>query len=327
MIQDASRRRVQVARSVTIAGRATAVIISSRPARKTPAPRTARRTRASRRGSGSSPECRRCPARRPGSASDQSSGVTLESASRRSSQAPIAIGAMAMRTRVAETITSRNMDGDTVAGLTRRSRPIAAAASRPRAEPCGPGRAGDGSGPFQGPTGGTAGRRHAPATRSPGPSPVRRPIPPAASSRLPVRRRSAAGPPPVRRRCRHLPAALGDRQGVDSQDGHRGGGPRSFRDVTSRSGRAAVITDEPSTSGPGPVPATLVGGRLSGSSAACQQRRWSLAGPVTRPRAGRGGHPRGPGGSHGPGNSRGRRNILAGRVLTRRLRARRINAR
>ena len=38
MIHDASRRRVQSARSTTIAGRATAVIISSRPARNTPRP-------------------------------------------------------------------------------------------------------------------------------------------------------------------------------------------------------------------------------------------------------------------------------------------------
>ena len=36
MIQDASRRRVQSARSTTIAGSATAVIISSMPARNTP---------------------------------------------------------------------------------------------------------------------------------------------------------------------------------------------------------------------------------------------------------------------------------------------------
>jgi hypothetical protein len=38
-----------------MAGRATAVIISSRPARKTPVPRTARRTSASRRESRSTP--------------------------------------------------------------------------------------------------------------------------------------------------------------------------------------------------------------------------------------------------------------------------------
>ena len=36
MIHDASRSRVHVARSVTMAGRATAVIISSSPARNTP---------------------------------------------------------------------------------------------------------------------------------------------------------------------------------------------------------------------------------------------------------------------------------------------------
>ena len=52
MIHDASRRRVQPARSATIAGRATAVTMSSRPARKTPAPRTASSRNASRRGSG-----------------------------------------------------------------------------------------------------------------------------------------------------------------------------------------------------------------------------------------------------------------------------------
>ncbi len=50
MIQDASRRRVQSARSTTIAGSATAVIISSMPARNTPTPRTASSTSASRRG-------------------------------------------------------------------------------------------------------------------------------------------------------------------------------------------------------------------------------------------------------------------------------------
>ena len=41
MIHDASRRRVQPATSATIAGRATAVTISSSPARKTPVPITA----------------------------------------------------------------------------------------------------------------------------------------------------------------------------------------------------------------------------------------------------------------------------------------------
>ena len=43
-----ARPLVHVARSVTMAGRATAVIISSRPARKTPVPRTTSSTRASR---------------------------------------------------------------------------------------------------------------------------------------------------------------------------------------------------------------------------------------------------------------------------------------
>ena len=50
MIHDASRRRVQPARSATIAGSATAVIMSSRPARNTPVPSTARSTYDSRRG-------------------------------------------------------------------------------------------------------------------------------------------------------------------------------------------------------------------------------------------------------------------------------------
>ena len=49
MIQDASRRRVQPARSATIAGSATAVIMSSRPARNTPVPSRARSTYDSRR--------------------------------------------------------------------------------------------------------------------------------------------------------------------------------------------------------------------------------------------------------------------------------------
>ncbi len=49
MIQDASRRRVQPARSATIAGSATAVTMSSRPARNTPVPSTARSTYDSRR--------------------------------------------------------------------------------------------------------------------------------------------------------------------------------------------------------------------------------------------------------------------------------------
>ena len=49
MIQDASRRRVQPARSATIAGSATAVTMSSRPARNTPVPSTASSAYASRR--------------------------------------------------------------------------------------------------------------------------------------------------------------------------------------------------------------------------------------------------------------------------------------
>ena len=49
MIQLAWRSSVQLPRSTTIAGRATAVIISSSPARKTPVPSTASRTSATRR--------------------------------------------------------------------------------------------------------------------------------------------------------------------------------------------------------------------------------------------------------------------------------------
>ena len=54
MIHDASRRRVQPATSATIAGSATAVTMSSRPARNTPPPMTASRRRASRRAMGCS---------------------------------------------------------------------------------------------------------------------------------------------------------------------------------------------------------------------------------------------------------------------------------
>ena len=59
MIQDAARSSVQSARSTTIAGRATAVIISSRPDRKAPIPTIASRSVASPR-----PICGECAATR-----------------------------------------------------------------------------------------------------------------------------------------------------------------------------------------------------------------------------------------------------------------------
>ena len=49
MIQLAWRRSIHEPRFATMAGNATAVIISSRPARKTPAASTASRTSAARR--------------------------------------------------------------------------------------------------------------------------------------------------------------------------------------------------------------------------------------------------------------------------------------